>query len=121
LKVSWDVVQLLDEMRHVAGVPFHVNVAWESDGHVDGSTHYSGLAVDGYFAGMALLDQWLWAERFPWQGIGLYPFWRVPGLHLDLGPRAYPGRWWRDAVGTYLPLSRDLMSVLLTLPAPRVV
>lgn len=122
-KVSWDVVMLLDQMREDSGVPIHINVAWDDTGHVNDSGHYTTsrdfcTAVDFYFVGMSLLDQWLFAERYPWYGIGVYPFWRVPGLHCDLKrigrEHATLGRrWYRNERDEYVPLDRRCVSLML--------
>lgn len=121
-RVDEELVLLLDEMREFAGKPFKVHVAWDDSGHVNDSAHYSGHAVDGHFEGLALLDQWLLAERFPWTGIGIYPFWSNPGLHLELIAGRHAGtRWWRDSEGDYRSLDRRLLSILLTLPPARTV
>lgn len=117
-RMAWSCVYLLDDMRNEAGVPFHVNVGWDNGGHVAESSHYQGYAVDGYFSDWSLLDQWLFAERFPWAGIGLYPYWHNPGLHLDtrLYGKDHPNlgkRWWRDSAGVYQPINRDLLKILM--------
>ncbi len=74
-------------------------------------------AVDGVMRDKAtrkalpLLRQWFIAERWGWGGIGLYPFWNTPGLHLDDRPLARferGARWWRDSQGNY----RDLGELL---------
>ena len=124
-RISWDVVMLMDEMRDAAGVPVTIHVAWDNNGHVNDSSHYTtqrdfACAVDFHFKGWQLLDQWLFAERFPWNGIGIYPFWTYPGLHVDLRRlgRDHPSlgkRWWRDSEGYYKPLDRELFSMLLTM------
>ena|SRR6266850_141312 len=126
-KVAWDTVLLLDEMRDVIGSPIHIHIAWDDSGHSTDSSHYTdsrdfATAVDLHFEGLSLLDQWLFAERFPWNGIGLYPYWDHPGLHVDLRRlgRDHPHlgkRWWRDAAGVYQPLNRDLLNIILLLPS----
>jgi len=126
-RISWDVVLLVDEMRDVAGTQIHIDVAWDNTGHVEDSSHYTtsrdfSTAVDLYFLGWTLLDQWLFAERFPWNGIGLYPYWSKPGLHLDLRKlgRDYPHlgkRWWRDNAGIYRSFDRSMLSTILAMPA----
>lgn len=119
-KISHNVVYLADRMRDAAGVPIVVHVAWDDGGHAENSSHYAdpqtGLAYgfDFHFVGWPVLDQWLFAERFPWCGIGVYPFWRNPGLHCDLHSPDRPGRrWWRDEHGVYRPLDRELLRLLL--------
>ena len=123
-KITWDVVLMLDEMRDAAGIPIAIHVAWDSGGHQSDSAHYTirteeASAVDFHFVGWPLLDQWLFAERFPWVGIGLYPFWQHPGLHCDLRRLGleHPDmgrRWWCDRDGIYKPIDRELMSLLTT-------
>jgi hypothetical protein len=120
-RVAPDVVYLMDEMRDAAGVPIVIHVAWDDDGHVAGSSHYGEVAtgVDFHFEGWSLLEQWLFAERFPWSGIGIYPYWNNPGLHVDLRRlgRDHPHlgkRWWRDQRGRYLPIDRTLLAILLS-------
>lgn len=125
-RISWDVVTLLDEMREAAGCPFIIHVAWDDSGHEKNSTHYANtsdwsFAVDGHFRGWSLLDQWLFVERYPWMGIGLYPYWEHPGVHLDLRrvglEHPHLGRrWWRDKDGTYQAFDREMLKVILTLP-----
>lgn len=121
-KIAWDTVILMDEMRDAAGVPIVIHVAWDDDGHTEDSSHYDkdgGLAtaVDFHFVGWSLQKQWLFAERFPWFGIGLYPYWRTPGLHVDLRRlgRDHPNlgkRWWRDKNLVYRPFDHQLMVLL---------
>lgn len=118
-------VYLLDELRDAAGAPIVIHVAADLDrtAHVPGSSHYPtdmapATAVDFHIVGMPLLDQWLLAERFPWRGIGVYPFWSHPGLHCDLRPvgREHPSlgaRWWRDAAGRYRALDQECLDLLL--------
>ena len=123
--VEPDVVYLLDEQRAahgvaLPGVRYVIHVAWDRPGSHDAgdSSHYTtarplATAVD-YHAEVVrqaggrrvvepvpLVDLWLWAERVPWNGVGLYPRWNTPGLHCDLRRlgRDHPNlgkRWWRD-------------------------
>lgn len=131
-RVSPDVVMLLDEQRDahglmVPGVRYVIHVAWDDAGHVTDSGHYTvnrelAVAVDYHMevggVALPLLEQWLWAERFPWNGIGLYPFWRSPGLHCDLRrigrEHAHLGRrWWRDTDGAYKSVDEELIERLI--------
>lgn len=118
-RVQSEVVYMMDEMRKASGRPITIHEAWGPDGHVEGSAHYQGWAVDFHFVGWSLLDQWLFAERFPWEGIGLYPHWNRPGLHVDLRREAKEHRhlgrrWWRDAKGVYRAVDRSLLKLLLS-------
>lgn len=123
-RISPDLVMLMDQMRDAAGVPIWIHVAWDGEGHVADSGHYTtsrelAVAVDFHFEAWPLLQQWLFAERFPWNGIGLYPHWQQPGLHVDLRrigrEHADLGRrWWRDRDGTYKALDEDFIRWLVT-------
>lgn len=116
------VVHLADQMREDSGWPIVVHVAWDDAGHVGDSTHYTdrtefATGFDFHFAGVPLVEQWLFAERYPWRGLGVYPYWNTPGLHCDLRTlgREHPNlghRWWRDREGKYHPFSRELLRVL---------
>ena len=124
-KVHPDLVGLLDVYRETLGRQVGILVAWDppGTGHVEDSAHPKGLAVDFYVPGFPLVEAWLWAERFRWNGIGLYPWWRktiapgvqerIPGLHCDLSPRPeHPElgrRWYRDAGGAYHGLDRAFL------------
>jgi len=84
-KVKPDLIYLIDEFRHFVGKPFILHNAYEMSGHSKGSQHYLGNALDGHFVGMHWLDQYLMALKFgKFNGIGVYPEWNNPGLHLDI-------------------------------------
>jgi hypothetical protein len=51
--------------------------------HTLGSLHYKGLAIDGHFDGLTLAQMGLMAVDLGWYGIGLYPEWNQPGIHID--------------------------------------
>ena len=128
-----DLVYLLDDVREDVGRQVIIHVCWEAGGHVPESSHYAtfteyATGVDFHIEGLPLLDQWLFVERYAFNGIGLYPFWRTPGLHADLRRlgRDHPRlgkRWWRDdrmpapKPGEpdlrYKPLNRELLTLLL--------
>ena len=110
-----DVIYLMDAMREYAGIPCIIHEAYAASGHSPKSYHYKGLAIDFHFEGLSLLEQFLISQRFAWGGIGLYPFWARPGLHVDMRPLGLfqPGaRWWRDEKGVYRALTaEDLKSL----------
>lgn len=129
-RVAWDVVLLADQMREDSGCAINIHVAWDASGHEVDSSHYTNAArefctgFDFHFVGMSLFDQYLFAERYPWNGIGVYPFWNSPGLHCDLRRlgRDHPfmgKRWWRDDAGQYLSFDRRMFSILMLMPKER--
>ena len=105
-----DLIFKLDIMRELAKVSFVVTSDYGKEGHVKDSLHPYGKAIDGYFKGMDLLDQFIIASRF-FTGIGVYPFWTHPGLHVDirsiLNITSPEARWWRDKNGKYFPLTKE--------------
>ena len=143
-RIEPDVVMLLDEQRDaheqiLPGVRYVIHVAWDEAGHVENSGHYTvarelAVAVDYHMevvterdgqqsvTPVPLLEQWLFAEKFSWNGIGVYPFWNSPGLHCDLRRlgREHPNlgkRWWRDLdpdpKKAYKALDRGLLTLVL--------
>jgi hypothetical protein len=43
-------------------------------------------------------SQYKFAKQFPWGGIGVYPFWNSPGIHVDTRQGIdHVCTWWRDA------------------------
>jgi len=59
--------------------------------HSRGSCHYDGKAIDLHLEGMMLGHMARIAMRYFFGGIGLYPDWNTPGLHLDI--RNTPCTW----------------------------
>jgi len=99
-KVYADLIFALDAFRKFVGKPVHINGAYSAAGHTDDSYHYKGMAVDIHVKDMHIIDQYIAATRFDeFNGIGVYPHWATPGLHLDIRPyinRFSPeARWMR--------------------------
>jgi len=108
-RVHRNLVFLLDAFRAFIGRPVVIHNAYAQNGHTDESYHYRGMAVDLHVEGLSVFDQFIEATRFEFGGIGVYPFWNNPGLHLDIRPRsgafAPEARWMRTKAGVYVPLT----------------
>lgn len=73
----------------------------------DDGEHGMGRAVDGHFqltngVIIPVSDQFLMAIRYNFSGVGFYPCWVRPGVHVDVRPILLTGRkatWWRDQHG----------------------
>lgn len=102
--LDFDLVVLIDRMRELVGCPIHINCAWADDGHSKKSQHYLGRAIDCFIGGISLLDAFQAAEEIGFKGIGVYPHWRNPGLHLDIR-EGKQIRWVQNADGEYEYLS----------------
>jgi hypothetical protein len=99
-----ELLVTLDALRALLGVPIqvHTGAIVASRQETSDSQHPHGRAVDCSAPALSLLEFWLFAERFPaFRGIGLYPHWHNPGLHLDTRPTTVRARWWRDSAGRY--------------------
>ena len=92
------IMPLMDDLRHLAGVPIHIHVAWNDGGHSKKSYHYKGMAVDFHFGKgkgilnprkLTPLEQFGAIRSIPeFCGIGYYPWWNAPGWHVDIRPPA---------------------------------
>ena len=86
-KINPELLYRLDKFRGLLGVPVYINCAYATSGHTSRSQHYLGNAVDVNFHNrISLLDAYIIAEKIGFNGIGLYPHWHYPGLHLDVRP-----------------------------------
>jgi uncharacterized protein YcbK (DUF882 family) len=107
-------IAMLDAMRHEEGktrdIIITINSDFDYSGHSSNSMHYQGKAFDLVIKDrrtqhhLPILDQFLIAVRYFWTGIGFYPYWNTPGLHVDTRPMILTGRralWWRDNDGSY--------------------
>ena len=92
------------EAERAHGWKHHINSTWRVG---DKGQHGKGRAIDFYFykempGDVEIGEQFLFASRFNWDGLGFYPYWNTPGLHADTNParprRAY---WYRGQQGTY--------------------
>ncbi len=105
------IMPLMDDLRHLAGVPIHVHVAWNDGGHSKNSYHYKGMAVDFHFGKgndgirRTPLEQLACIRSISeFCGIGFYPWWNAPGWHVDIRPPATPGKplyWISSREGKY--------------------
>ena len=102
-KIDAFLIYALDALREMVGRPIIIHNAYATTGHSPNSQHYQGKAADIHIKGLSVLDQYIAAEKINlFNGIGVYPFWNTPGLHLDV--RQKPARWGRNAAGIYVNL-----------------
>lgn len=99
------LIYSLDALRAAAGKPITINSDYR-DG--DPGQHGFGRAVDIVIHGLSVVDQFLIAEKTRlFSGIGIYPFWNQPGIHVDirpLQPQEPAARWARNAAEKYVSL-----------------
>jgi len=94
--VDASLIDKLDAARDLAGLPIHIHVAWDNDGHSPNSYHYRGEAVDFHFdPGLTHSRELEILETVGFGGIGFYPEWRPrPGWHADIR-QGRQARWVR--------------------------
>jgi len=113
-KINPLLVYSLDALREFTGRSIIINNAYRPDD--PGSTHKNGDAADIVIVGLPVMDQFLMAERTRlFAGIGVYPHWRRPGLHVDvrpLQPHQHGPRWARNEAGVYVALNWAFISRL---------
>ena len=107
-RMRLDAMNTLESMvadaKSLYGWKFVVN-----SGFRDGDTgqHGKGCAIDGVFIGsdgepVPLIQQYCFALLYPWGGVGIYPHWIKPGIHVDNRPREpRVATWCLSADGEY--------------------
>ena len=111
-KMETRVVYELDALRRYVDRPIHIHCGFEE--RTTGGYHYYGMAVDFHIEGMHMVDQFLAASRFDgFNGLGLYPYWNKPGLHVDCRSKQQryfaDARWLSPSKGAYVPLDRETL------------
>ena len=96
------LIYLLDQFRNYVGRPIRINYGTQGS-HSPNSQHFLGNAIDLYVPALSWKEQFLAATRFPFTGVGVYPFWNNPGLHLDIRTlqNGQKDMWWRNNHGNY--------------------
>lgn len=108
------LVYTLQDMRTYTGRIVNVH-----SGYRPGSTGYHPLkmAADIDIEGLHVIDQYLIAERFDaFNGLGVYPLWNRPGLHVDVrlkSKAAYDSRWGRFEPGNYVKLDYEFFKKIM--------
>ena len=117
--MSHELLYVLDEFRHLWGAPVTISPAQGVLGRRDNSKsfhnvnyHGSVLAADIFPRNLErsnFRDAVTLAEEAGAKGIGLYPDWSRPGMHLDVGKRGGDGMGYWAGVGRpqkYVAISR---------------
>jgi uncharacterized protein YcbK (DUF882 family) len=107
-KMNLYLLLQLDAMRKYVGHPFRIHCGYETAGHSSRSYHSRdgvGRAIDFDCAEVDVEELFFIALRFDFTGIGKYPYWNHPGLHVDVRPisRFKPKVCWiLDHTGIYV-------------------
>ena len=106
-KIDYELLMLLDKFRAWVRKPINIHCAYEKRDNPS-SQHNYGRAVDCHIVGLSLFDQMMAALKFcDWTGVGVYPDWNSPGLHLDIRNIKPPKKkkTWMKKNGSYIALS----------------
>ena len=117
MKMKYEIVYGLFHLRKFIDRPIHVHCGFEKRTDKPKSTHNFGMAVDCHADGIHPGDLFIAASRFiHFRGIGVYPYWNNPGVHLDCREyekRMQPeARWGRNKKGGYVKLDWDFLKEL---------
>ena len=105
IQMARKLIYTLQDMRDYTGRKINIHSGFRL-----GKTGYHPLkmAVDLDIEGLHVIDQYLIAERFDaFNGIGVYPNWNSPGIHVDVRPYTKHGidsRWGCFESGKYVRL-----------------
>lgn len=112
-KLNPALVYALDALRAMTGRKITINNAYRAG---DDKEHGKGNAADIVIEGLSVIDQLIAAERTRlFTGIGIYPYWNKPGLHVDvrdLKPGEHGARWARNEKGVYVALDWAFIKTL---------
>jgi uncharacterized protein YcbK (DUF882 family) len=107
------LVHELDRLRAYIGRKIVIHCGYEArDGK---GYHPKGLAVDCHASGLHPMEFYIAASRFKgFGGIGIYPWWNRPGLHLDcrqrlLGSTTPRALWGSIGPKQYVPFDTDFL------------
>lgn len=107
-KMSYRLLILLDNLREFLERPIVIHCGYED--RQNSSYHCRGMAVDCH-CDLNLFDFFNAALRFEFIGVGVYPWWNNPGLHLDVRPLdigAPKAMWGSIDQGVYTGVTEDL-------------
>lgn len=107
------LIYSIDALREAAGRPIRINCDYRPG---DPGQHGLGKAADVVISGLHVVDQFLLAEKTRlFAGIGIYPYWNRPGIHVDirsLKPHEPAARWARNAAGVYVKMTWEFIKIL---------
>ena len=113
--MSHTLIYTIQDMRNYTGRRIFIH-----SGYRAGTSGYHPLkmASDLHIEDLHVIDQYLIAERFDkFNGIGVYPNWNNPGIHVDVRPhserKAYDARWGCFESGQYVKLDYEFFKKVM--------
>ncbi len=116
-KLDRVLIGVADKIRKFARRRFKIHCGWEPRAK---GYHPRGMALDGHLEGLHPVEQFEIATRFDQlNGVGLYTWWRNPGIHIDVRHLTYrlnyDSRWISLRKGEYLPVTAENMRKALSM------
>ena len=115
IQMSRVLIFTVQDMRDYTGRKINIH-----NGYRSGSKGYHPLkmAADLDIEGLHVIDQYLIAERFDaFNGIGVYPNWNSPGIHVDVRPhkerKSFDARWGCFNPGDYVRLDYEFFKKVI--------
>ena len=110
-KIEKMTIDTLDEFNELCKYA-SLNNGWQHRINSDyrrGGTgqHPKGRAIDVVFylrspGDVDVISQFLFALRFQFTGVGFYPYWKAPGIHVDTRQNVkYRAMWYQEKDNSY--------------------
>ena len=71
------------------------------------------MAADIVIKKLTLQEMFQLAAFCGFRGIGVYPFWNTPGIHVDTRPWEHIATWMRNQKGTYIAVPEKYKELLI--------
>lgn len=116
-EVDVRLLHCLDNVRGLLKRRIYIHCCYEMRGHSPNSFHKVGMAVDFDVEGTQLSELFdlyrFFRENWFSGGVGIYPYWNNPGLHLDIRPHGHTNpTWLKDKEGKYIYSYREIVKIL---------
>ena len=107
-----DFLMELESYRRYVGRKIHIHCGWEKRKKFSYHDTIPCPAADLHVEGLHPVEMFLTASRFKFTGVGVYPWWHNPGIHLDMRPLKIGqnrAMWGSTAAWVYVRLDRDFL------------
>ena len=113
MEMDYDLIYGIDLLRQYIKKPIIIHCGYEK--RSGSSYHNTGEAIDCHCKDINLIDFFIGASRFAcFRGIGIYPNWNNPGLHLDTRRDGdFRALWTSFAAGKYLSLNNETLKQII--------
>ncbi len=107
---------LMDKIREHFNAPVIIHRVHDSKAHQNSQHSKKECNACDFHINtrMPLLNQWIELQRFNFSALGVYPFWKHPGFHIDLRNKIgdLKAFWLRDREGEYHALNKQTLRMV---------